>query len=159
MSVMPGTWITGMQKTTAQKFGPFVRKLSPQIKVDTLMAEALKNNYNEAYIKRLAQALHQACPAFDRTTFVRKVLDKDWKKRELKQRLRHITCCIREVLKLPYAKAIPVLIKACRGFGGYEGMYFPDYVEQYGLEKVSPSNWKLSLKALEAFTQVSSSEF
>jgi len=123
------------------------------------MAKALKNGYNEAYIKRLAQAIHKAYPAFNRSRFIGQVLDKDWKKRELKSRLHHMTHCLHDTLALPYAKSIPVLLKACKGFGGYEGMYFPDYVEQYGLKNPTAAHWKISMKALEAFTQISSSEF
>jgi len=123
------------------------------------MAEALKNNYNEAYVKRLAQAIFKAHPAFNRNRFIGKVLDEHWKNRELKSRLHHITHCIHGALRLPYAKSVAILLKACKGFGGYEGMYFPDFVEQYGLENPTKARWKVSMKALEEFTKVSSSEF
>jgi 3-methyladenine DNA glycosylase AlkC len=118
------------------------------------MADALKHNYNEAYIKRLGKALVAVYPAFDQRQFKKTVLDNQWPQMELKQRLRHITRAIHHTLKLPYPAAIAVLIRACKHFGGYEGMFFPDYVEQYGLE-----HWKVSMTALEFFTQVSSSEF
>lgn len=123
------------------------------------MPEALKHRYDATYIKRLAKALHTACPGFNAAVFCDHVLDKNWKKRELKQRLHHITHCIHKNLRLPYGEAIPVLIQACKDFGGYEGMFFPDYVEQYGLQKTTATQWNISMKALEAFTQVSSSEF
>lgn len=123
------------------------------------MAEPLKNLYNAIYIKKLAKALQLAYPVFDQKAFVKRVLDKSWEQRELKARLHHITYCIHDTLALSYEKTIPILLKACKGFGGYEGMYFPDYVEQYGLQQPSAAHWKLSMKALEVFTQVSSSEF
>lgn len=118
------------------------------------MAEALKHNYNAAYIIRLASALKKAHPVFPVARFKKQVLDREWKNRELKQRLHHITVCIHDCLQLPYQQAIRVLIQACKEFGGYEGMFFPDFVETYGQQ-----DWKTSLPALEAFTKVSSSEF
>jgi len=123
------------------------------------MADALKHNYNPRYIAKLATALHQAHPAFDQTRFKKQVLNKDWESMELKQRLHHITHCLHQTLNLPYPKAVTVLIKACKTFGGYEGMFFPDYIEQYGLLNPSSNNWKTSIHALEFFTQISSSEF
>lgn len=123
------------------------------------MAEPLKNNYNLSYIRKLAKALQAVYPSFNQDAFVKRVVDKNWEQRELKSRLHHITHCLHDTLALPYAKAIPVLLKACKGFGGYEGMYFPDYVEQYGLQNPTTAHWKISIKALEAFTCVSSSEF
>lgn len=123
------------------------------------MPQALKHRYHQNYLKELADALAAARPGFNKSAFLSDVLDKNWKKRELKQRLHHITHCIYMHLPLPYAQAIPVLIKACKDFGGYEGMFFPDYVEQYGLQKPCAAHWKISMKALEAFTQVSSAEF
>ena len=118
------------------------------------MADALKHNYNEVYIRRLGKALAAAYPAFSQKHFKKIVLNKQWRNMELKQRLHHITHCIHDTLQLPYNEAITVLVDACERFGGYEGMFFPDYVEQYGLE-----HWKTSIAALTVFTQVSSSEF
>jgi len=123
------------------------------------MAEALKHKYNEAYINRLAKALHQAHPSFKQALFKKHVLDKHWRHMELKQRLHHITHCIHQTLDLPYPKALTVLMKAAKAFGGYEGMFFPDYVEQYGLTQPTLANWPASMKALEFFTQISSAEF
>lgn len=118
------------------------------------MADALKHRYNKPYMTNLAKALAGTYPAFDQKKFKKRVFNEQWPQMELKQRLRHITQAIHETLQLPYTAAITVLIKACKQFGGYEGMFFPDYVEQYGLD-----DWKTSMAALEAFTQVSSSEF
>jgi len=118
------------------------------------MAEQLKNNYNRRYINRLASSLAAVHPAFPIEDFTQNVLDKTWKNRELKDRMHHITRCLHESLALPYTKAIKVLCEVCDDFGGFEGMLFPDYVEQYG-----QNSWRASIKALEIFTQASSSEF
>ncbi|MCA9022639.1 MAG: DNA alkylation repair protein, partial [Planctomycetaceae bacterium] len=73
---------------------------------------------------------------------------------ELKQRMRHITHALHEFLPNDYGTALTVLERAAPSFGGFEAMFFPDFVEVYGL-----SDWDRSLQALEHFTKYSSSEF
>ncbi len=118
------------------------------------MAEPLKNSYNKTYMDKLAAAIHREHPEFNRRAFKRRVFNNEWEAMELKQRLSHITVCLHKTLALPYGKALTVLKKASVHFGGYEAMFFPDYVEQYGLQ-----TWQSSIKALEHFTRYSSSEF
>ena len=118
------------------------------------MAESLKDLYTLAYIQKLASALAQVHAGFDRKALVRTVMDAQWQRRELKARMHHITLSIHLHLALPYREALPVLKAACPAFGGYHGMFFPDYVQQFGL-----ANWQDSMPALEWFTQYSSSEF
>lgn len=118
------------------------------------MAAPLKALYNRPYLTRLAQACAAVHPPFDEQAFLRSVFDRDWPARELKARMQHITCCLHEHLQLPYREALPVLMQACPPFGGYHGMFFPDYVEQFGL-----GHWRESMRALAHFTVFSSSEF
>lgn len=118
------------------------------------MAEPLKNVYDRAYIVRLAKALKQAGVELDEEVFVSLVMDSEWEDRELKARTSHIRNCLYEVLPKNFEKAVPVLLEAGKDFGGYEGMYFPEYVEAYGL-----NHWSDSLKALEVLTTYSSAEF
>lgn len=118
------------------------------------MPEALKNSYNQAYINRLAKALKKQHPGFKVRAFEKAVFDDQWQARELKQRMSHIRECLHYALNLPYREALDVLLPAARDFGSYEGMFFPEYVEAYGLK-----DWRYSIKALEVLTQYSSSEF
>ncbi|MFV2061849.1 MAG: DNA alkylation repair protein, partial [Gammaproteobacteria bacterium] len=53
-----------------------------------------------------------------------------------------------------YPKSIAILSKIVSQFGSYEAMFFPAYIELYGLD-----DWQTSIPALELFTQYSSSEF
>ncbi|MCB1616396.1 MAG: DNA alkylation repair protein [Pseudomonadales bacterium] len=53
-----------------------------------------------------------------------------------------------------YKQRIGILKKACRNFGGYEGMLFPAYVELYGL-----NDFDISIEAMAHFTRFSSAEF
>lgn len=118
------------------------------------MAEALKNNYNRAYLKNLAQCFSKTHPSFSSQKFISDVMDKSWKNLELKERMTQICEKIHNHLPGPYSKNIEILLKVAPPFGGFEGMFFPQYVEFYGMK-----NYKLSLKALKTLTQYSSSEF
>ncbi|MCA9017914.1 MAG: DNA alkylation repair protein, partial [Planctomycetaceae bacterium] len=93
-------------------------------------------------------------PAFPKQKMLSYVFDAQWEQRELKQRMRHISSAMREYLPPEYETALNILKQAAPQFGGFEAMFFPDFVEVYGLE-----NWELSLPALEHFTEFSSSEF
>lgn len=118
------------------------------------MPEPLKNSYNRAYIERLADSFKTAWPRFDKPDFVAKVIDDQWEDKELKTRMKHISLMMHECLPLPFDEVVEVLLDAGRGFGGFEGMFFPDYIERFG-----GNDWDLSVTALEVLTQYSSSEF
>lgn len=118
------------------------------------MAEPLKNAYNLNYIERLADSIKRAWPPFDKPLFVSKVLDSQWESKELKARMQHISRMMHECLPLPFEQAVNILLAASTEFGGFEGMLFPDYIEQFGEDE-----WDLSVLALEQLTQYSSSEF
>ncbi len=118
------------------------------------MPEPLKNSYNRFYIERLADAIKASWTPFDKPLFVAKVFDDQWEGKELKARMKHITVMMHECLPLPFEKVVEILLSAGQEFGGFEGMFFPDYVEQFGV-----NDWELSVTALEALTQYSSSEF
>jgi 3-methyladenine DNA glycosylase AlkC len=118
------------------------------------MSSLLKDRYSPAYVKHLAAAVFDAWPRFDNAGYTRAVLSDGWAGLELKQRMRRLSSTLHRFLPMTYARQIAVLEKAAPGFGGFEGMLFPDFVEQFGLE-----DFDTSTRALERFTQFSSSEF
>ena len=118
------------------------------------MAEPLKNMYSKAYMSKFADVFASIDPRFSRKKFLNLVFDRDWEEKELKQRMRHISICLHKSLPGGYEENIKILMKAVKEFRGFLSMIFPDYVEVFGLE-----NPKLSIKALELFTQYGSSEF
>ena len=122
------------------------------------MAAALKDRYTRAYIARLAQAVARHDADFDRAAFERAVLGRGWKQLELKARMRHIAECLRTHLHGNTRQQIAVLKRAAPAFhtgdNGFLAMFFPDFVEVYGIE-----NFDTSVRALEHFTRFSSSEF
>ncbi|MDX1984460.1 MAG: hypothetical protein SFV51_29580 [Bryobacteraceae bacterium] len=120
------------------------------------MAEAaLKDQFfHPALVETLADAMTGAWPAFDRNGFVRAVLDAGWEARELKQRMRHISTSLCQRLALPYREQVRLLEKVAPRFSGFGAMIFPDFVEQFGLD-----DFDVSVRALELFTPLCSSEF
>ena len=118
------------------------------------MPEPLKNAYNKKFIATLSKEISHVYPTFQSSEFQRSIFDADWKHKELKQRMRHITETLAAHLPDDYAKALTILKPASEKFSGFEPMFFPDYVELYGMD-----HYQESIIALEHFTQFSSSEF
>lgn len=120
------------------------------------MAEPFKNMYNRESVAVLAQAVHDAYPAFDIPAFMERVFDTGWDQRELMARKRHVTQALAAGLPEDYRAALDVLRRALPLLDSqrFEKMVFPDFVEVYGLDDV-----EASIAALETFTQAISAEF
>jgi 3-methyladenine DNA glycosylase AlkC len=121
------------------------------------MPEALKIMfYTPVFFDNLAAAIKSVYPDFDANAFVSRIHDDGWDSRELKQRMRHTTVTLHEFLPDDYRAALNILLKVAPMLDkyGFEKIFFPDFVEQYGQD-----DWEASLPALEAFTQVMSAEF
>ena len=118
------------------------------------MAEQLKNVYTEDYIKNLAFKIKENYKEFDTNSFMNSIFDKSWENLELKARMRHIAISIHKYLPLSYEKQLEVLKPVSKDFSSFEAMFFQDFVEVYGID-----DFEFSMKALEVFTQDSSSEF
>lgn len=118
------------------------------------MAELLKQRYSKAYVERLAAALVQVDPRIDAAAFVRAVRGRGWNGLELKQRMRRIAECLHAHVPGDYRAKLATVRRVAPGFGGFEAMFFPDFVERYGLD-----DFDASIEALEDLTRYSSSEF
>lgn len=118
------------------------------------MPEPLKNAIDPSFIGSLSSALKKQDSRFDAAGFEKAVFNKDWKSKELKQRIRHVTNCLNEFLPYPYRKQLQLLLNIAGNFRGLGSLVFPDFVEVYGLEDIDAS-----LDALEKLTQYSSGEF
>jgi len=117
------------------------------------MPEPLKNLYSPALITRLAKALKKVYPKFESTKFKKSVIDQHWSDKELKQRIHHVTFCLKRYLPDNYIRALNILKKISSHFSGLEHLFFADFVELYGLD-----HFPQSIVALELFTQHSTSE-
>ncbi len=120
------------------------------------MAEPLKNKLDKSFILRLSRALDKSYEGFSAASFLRNVLNKEWKDLELKQRLSHICRVMAQHLPSEYPKALEAVLKAAPDFSGFEALFFPEFVATYGLDK---KHVKISRQALVELTQYSSAEF
>lgn len=119
------------------------------------MAEQLKFLYNEDIINKLSDEILIHYKDFNKNGFKNKVFNKEWKDKELKERMRHITVTLRDFLPKDYVVALNILKDTSNVIkDGFAPMFFPDFVEVYGLDY-----YEESIKALEHFTKTSSSEF
>lgn len=125
------------------------------------MAEPLKYLYGPAFFERLCPVLKDHIPGFDDTRFIHRVFDTEWPDLELKQRTRKVTQSLRHFLPDDFIKASSYLVDASRSLKNKNGVemaypfiFFPDYVEMYGLD-----HFDESMKALEEMTQLISAEF
>jgi 3-methyladenine DNA glycosylase AlkC len=115
----------------------------------------LKYMYNSDTLSELAGFIKLYYKKFNVQEFLSNFKTKSWKEAELKARVRIITISLYDNLPKDYEKALNILIPASFHIKWhYFGIFFPDYVECYGL-----NDWKLSMKALQEFTQSSSGEF
>jgi 3-methyladenine DNA glycosylase AlkC len=118
------------------------------------MAGPLKYLFSIAFVNSLANQIKQHHKKFNTIAFVDDVFDNIWNEKELKQRMRHITDCINKHIPLSYQHQVEILSEVAPKFTGFTAMIFPDFIEVYGLD-----NLTTSIKAIELFTQYSSSEF
>ena len=58
----------------------------------------IKDLLNEETVGAFAEAVHAAYGAFDHETFLTRVFDAGWPARALKQRIRHITVALHDLL-------------------------------------------------------------
>jgi 3-methyladenine DNA glycosylase AlkC len=122
--------------------------------MDHYMAEPLKHMYTPLFFEQFAAKIKAVYPAFNSDKFMALVYDGHWDERELKQRIRHITVCLGQTLPLSYEDALAVLRSISDSCRGFPYLFFPDFVEVYGLK-----HYDLSIAHLELFTSCSSSEF
>ena len=123
--------------------------------------ELFKNLYNDRFFEFFTSSLKEVYPAFEVGAFMDHLYDETWEQRELKQRMRHITEGLKQGFPDDYKESTQ-LILACiqqllkNGLQEHsvEYMFFPDYIECYGLE-----HFKTSVQAMEEITQFTSCEF
>lgn len=118
------------------------------------MASLLKDVYNTDYINNIANTVARYDDKFDKTKFIKSVLNADWPEMELKQRTNHIAQQLFYYLPNEYHQALPIIVSISPNFTGYEGMFTPAFVELYGLNEFS-----ISIDALTVITEYASAEF
>lgn len=120
------------------------------------MAEPLKNMYDRPFFEAFAEKIKPVYPAFDSEAFVSDCMGDGWESLELKERIRRISVMLGRHLPGNYNAAIAVLLAVSTECTGFAYLFFPDFVEVFGMQG---EHWNLSMKALESFTPKSSAEF
>lgn len=125
------------------------------------MAELFKNIYNEKFFDKFIKSVQEIIPNFNRKSFLNSIYDNEWNDRELKQRMRHITHTLKNHLSENFnenVKTILNLIPVLENNGfkpdNLEFIFFPDFIEVYGID-----DYETSVKSFETITQFVSCEF
>jgi 3-methyladenine DNA glycosylase AlkC len=118
------------------------------------MPEPLKNLYSIELVESLGEQISNLYGDFDTNGFFNHVIDDAWQGKELKERMQHISESLHHHLPMEYSKAVHILMESSSKFSGFQYMFFPGFVELYGMNE-----YEESIQALEHFTKHSSSEF
>jgi 3-methyladenine DNA glycosylase AlkC len=124
------------------------------------MPEPLKNIYRPTFFESFTATINQVLPRFKKQQFLNQIFDTEWEAKELKQRMRHIATVLKDHLPGSYKEQVELIIRLINRLkqngskAGFEFMFFPDFIEQYGIEELATS-----LKAMETITQFTSCEF
>jgi 3-methyladenine DNA glycosylase AlkC len=118
------------------------------------MAERLKDMFfTQSSMDTFADTIQQFYPKFEKKKFIQLVFDKTFADKELLDKMRHTTLCLKKTLPESYKEALTILKEAAPHTKGFEALSLPDFVATYGME-----DWDLSLPALYHFTKYSTSE-
>lgn len=117
--------------------------------------------FSRELVTSFAQEIKSVQQDFPTDRLLLLVFDAHWEALELKQRVRHISLCLRQVLPADYRKAAGILVKVAKAridkYGekmSFEYTFLPDFVEIHGVDDPDTS-----LAALEVMTRWSSAEF
>jgi len=121
----------------------------------------LKDIYSLPFYEKLADNISQLDPSFNKNQFIRQIYTEEFQQMELKQRTHHTTLVLHEFLPAGYPKAVRFLFllidqlrKNDQGDDKLAYIFFPDYIETYGLE-----DYETSIHAIEYITQFITCEF
>lgn len=125
------------------------------------MAELFKNAFNREFIDSLSYEVLKVFPDFDKISFTEQVFDSEWENKELKQRMRHISIVLNQHLTNDFGTNADVILKVIQQLqekgtktGGIAHIFFPDFIELYGID-----HYEIAIPALEQITQLISCEF
>ncbi|CAG9623496.1 hypothetical protein [Sutcliffiella rhizosphaerae] len=120
------------------------------------MVAQLKDIYTKDFLLEFSKKVQSVYRAFHTADFIASVMDETWDKLGLKARTRRISEKLGVFLPNRYEDALDILFEIADDCVGFPYLFFPDFVTVYGQAE---EHWDLSMRALENFTQKSSSEF
>ncbi len=121
----------------------------------------IKDVYSRAFYDQFLGVAATVIPNIDKKGIHKRIFDADFAHKEWKERMKHTTGVLHSYMPAEFPKAaklIDQLITKLKNekFEGYSiaFMFFPDYIETFGL-----NDFNSSVKALETVTQFMSCEF
>jgi 3-methyladenine DNA glycosylase AlkC len=121
----------------------------------------LKNIYSPALLQNIADLMSEVWPAFPMQAFLTDVFFDGWQALELKERIRHISICLKRHLPADYRVAAEFIAQAAerriaeRGEQlNFEYGFLTDFIEHHGVDDPD-----FSIPALERITRYTSAEF
>jgi 3-methyladenine DNA glycosylase AlkC len=125
------------------------------------MAEPFKNLFSRAFFEFFTDVVEQYVPSFERDLFMEQIFDREWDNKELKARARHVSMVLKDNMFEDYPRNLEAILKMIRFIrknknrkGGIESMFFPDFIECFGLD-----HYQISIEAMEEITMYFSCEF
>ncbi|WP_103068931.1 DNA alkylation repair protein [Aquimarina sediminis] len=125
------------------------------------MAELFKHIYSQKFFESFTTVLQKIVPDFNTSSFLESIFNHEWEEKELKGRMRHTSIILHSHLSSNYTTDIGIILKVIEqlqkeGFkeSSIEYMFFPDFVEMYGMNDSASS-----FAAIEKITQFTSCEF
>lgn len=125
------------------------------------MAEPLKNIYTTDFFRPIVLLFEKRSKTFHRQDFLDEIFNANWPAMELKERYLQIAKVFHKFLPKPFHQAIEIQLQQLNtlqleGFkvGSYEYLFYPAYIELYGL-----NDWKTSSHAMLEMTKYISCEF
>jgi 3-methyladenine DNA glycosylase AlkC len=125
------------------------------------MSSLLKDIYSPGFYKRFAETLITVLPSFNSRRFIQLVFAAGWEEKELKERMKHTSVVLQQLLPGNYKQQVKSILSVIRQLqqeqftgSSIEFMFFPDFIETYGID-----DFETSVKAIEKVTQFTSCEF
>ncbi len=125
------------------------------------MSYLLKDIYSVAFYEKFSAIAGDVIPSYDRKKFIQSIFDKNWKQRELKDRMKHTSFVLHQFLPDNFETAATMIEKMIDRLeekrfieSSLEFMFLPDYLETYGID-----HFDASVKSIERVTQFTSCEF
>lgn len=125
------------------------------------MSNLLKDIYSIPFYDKFSDILGEVIANFDKQKFTSDIFTDNWDSKELKQRMKHTSCVLHQFLPDDFTqtpKVFEEIISKIKGKpftkSSFEFMFFPDYIENYGID-----DFETSVKTIEFVTQFTSCEF
>ena len=125
------------------------------------MSNLLKDLYSIPFYDKFSDILGEVIANFDKQKFTADIFTDNWDSKELKQRMKHTSCVLHQFLPDDFTQTPKVFEEIISKIkekpftkSSFEFMFFPDYIENYGID-----DFETSVKTIEFVTQFTSCEF